>query len=61
MGPLNATSYSASSAIQLPRFARLDTSNPGASQRAWCADPNDIGYVQIDLGTISEITYDVLL
>ena len=49
---LNDTNYSASpSAVQLPKFARLDTSNPGLSKRAWCADPGVFGsYLQIDLG-----------
>ena len=48
---LNDTSYSASTAVQPARFAKLDTSNPSASRRAWCRERNDIGgYLQIDLG-----------
>jgi len=54
---LNDTNYSTSaSAIQPARFARLDTSNPGLSRRAWCADSRVAGsYVQIDLGERVEV------
>jgi len=54
--PLNDTNYSASSAIQPARFARLDTSNPGSFRRAWCANPRVAGrYLQIDLGETVEV------
>ena len=50
-GALNDTKYSASTEIQPAGFARLDTTNPGSSRRAWCADPRVVSnYVQIDLG-----------
>ncbi|KAL9959837.1 hypothetical protein ACROYT_G033195 [Oculina patagonica] len=53
---LNDTNYSASSVVQPARFARLDTSNPGASRVAWCADPQVVGgYLQIDLGETVEV------
>lgn len=51
--PPSDESYQASTAIQShpARLARLNTSNPRASQSAWCRDPEDaIGFVQINLG-----------
>lgn len=51
IGPLKDTSFTASTAIQKARFARLNTSNPGESKVAWCRDPEDVdGFLQIDLG-----------
>ena len=49
--PPGDDSYQASSSIQPPRLARLNSSNPGASVVAWCRGlDNENGYVQIDLG-----------
>lgn len=51
IGPLKDASYTASTAVQPARLARLNTSHPGASQDAWCPNPEDIDvYLQIDLG-----------
>jgi len=55
IGPLKDANYKASTAIQPPRFARLNTSNPGASKVAWCRDLSDKnGYLQIDLGMLEK-------
>lgn len=53
---LNDTNYSASTVEQPAQFAKLDTSNPSASQRAWCRDINNVGgYLQIDLGETADV------
>ena len=52
-GPLNESSYQASSAEQPARNAALDTSNPSDSSLAWCRRQNDVGgYLQLNLGTM---------
>ena len=50
---LNDSNYMASTSDEQPaRFAALDTSNPRASQVAWCREVNNIGgFIQINLGT----------
>ena len=52
-GPLNESSYSASSIQGQPaRFAALDTSNPSESRGAWCRALDDVGgYIEVNLGT----------
>ena len=52
-GPLNESSYQASSAKQPARNAALDTSSPSDSLLAWCRRQNDVGgYLQLNLGTM---------
>ena len=52
-GPLNDSNYRASSAFVPARNAALDTSNPSASQVAWCLGQDDVGgYLQLNLGTM---------
>lgn len=44
-------SYQASSGIDTAALARLNSSNPGLSEKAWCPDPFDSNaFVQVDLG-----------
>ena len=44
-------SYQASSGIDTAALARLNSSNPGLSEKAWCPDPADSNaFVQVDLG-----------
>lgn len=51
IGPLGDSSYQASSSVQLPRFAKLNTTDPGVNRRGWCPSPDDSDpYLQIDLG-----------
>ena len=51
IGPLKDSSYTASSAAQQAPFARLNTSYPRASPKAWCRDQEDVnGYLQVNLG-----------
>ncbi|XP_022783430.1 coadhesin-like [Stylophora pistillata] len=53
---LSDSNYSASTAVQPASFAKLDTSNPSASQRAWCRNANEVGgYLQIDLGETADV------
>lgn len=57
-GPFDDQAYQASSAIQPASWARLNTSEPSASLRAWCADPDVAeSYVQIDLGKKKKILH----
>lgn len=44
-------SYRASSGTDTAALARLNSSNPGLSEKAWCPDPFDSNaFVQVDLG-----------
>ncbi|KAL9959836.1 hypothetical protein ACROYT_G033194 [Oculina patagonica] len=59
-GPFADIAYGSSPdpPVQAAAWARLNTSDPGANQRAWCVRPDDVGnatYVQIDLGENVEI------
>lgn len=46
-------SYQASSGIDTAALARLNSSNPGLSEKAWCPDPFDSNaFVQVDLGEL---------
>lgn len=52
-GPLNQSEYTASGSQRETSafFAALDTSDPSASQKAWCRNENDAeGYLQLNLG-----------
>lgn len=43
-------SYGASSSVQLPRFAKLNTTNPGVNKQGWCPTADDSApYLQINL------------
>ena len=44
-------SYQASSGTDTAALARLNSSNPGLSEKAWCPNPFDSNaFVQVDLG-----------